>query len=238
LALAEWPKLSNRALAEMCAVSYTFVGEIRGNQVTTLSPDVGEIRGNQVTTLSPDVGEIRGNQVTTLSPESRTGREGKTYPLPVSTPPIPQSPPTQTAAKEPTTSPLIPRQPADSPKPPVRKDHTGWIIPTKVIEKWDYAEESQELLSQLSALRGAIRAASEHDHIEWSEVNFSSLLAHLDQAYADLKRAKPYAVCPTCQGRVSEQCQMCKGRGFISEFYWSTAVPQQVKDIRAKAIKS
>ena len=37
LALAEWPKLSDRELARICAVDHAFVGKVRGELVTVTS---------------------------------------------------------------------------------------------------------------------------------------------------------------------------------------------------------
>ena len=67
------------------------------------------------------------------------------------------------------------------------------------------------------------------------EVLFSSALSQLDQARTDIKTAKPFAVCPTCQGQTPETCRMCHGRGLISEFRWNTCVTREDKEFRFKA---
>ena len=132
----------------------------------------------------------------------------------------------------------LPKQPPIPPaKPDERRDHTGWVIPEKVLPLWDYAAETQSVLDQISTLRGIIRSAQEHDRMELSEINMSGALANVDQLFANWKRGIPYAVCISCQGRCSDGCQSCKGRGFVSKFFWDTCVPKELKDIRAKSSK-
>ena len=114
-------------------------------------------------------------------------------------------------------------------------DCTGYPIPAKIQPAWDEAKTVQFLLSKLSEVRGALRTAQESDNKVFAEVNFSSCLSHIDQAYADLKTAKPHAVCTQCQGMMPQGCPLCKGRGFVSEHRWNTCVPREVKEIRFKS---
>jgi len=69
----------------------------------------------------------------------------------------------------------------------------------------------------------------------FAEVNFSSAHSQLDQAWYDIKTAKPFAVCPTCQGQLPEQCTLCRGRGLISEHRWNTCVTREDKEFRERA---
>ena len=94
-------------------------------------------------------------------------------------------------------------------------DGTGWAIPTQLIPLWQRSHEVQDKL--------------------FAEVNFSSALSKLDQAWTDIKTAKPFAVCPTCQGQLPDKCTLCKGRGLISEHRWNTCVTREDKEFRARA---
>jgi hypothetical protein len=132
-------------------------------------------------------------------------------------------------------------EPADrnvcaTPPPPPSQilDSTGWPVPTQLIPLWQRAGEVQELLTILSRVKGALRAAQENQDKLFAEVNFSSALSQLDQAWTDIKTAKPFAVCPGCQGQVPEQCTLCRGRGLISEFRWDTCVTREDKEFRFK----
>jgi hypothetical protein len=69
----------------------------------------------------------------------------------------------------------------------------------------------------------------------FAEVNYSSALSQLDQAWTDIKTAKPFAVCPTCQGQLPDKCTICRGRGLISEHRWNTCVTREDKEFRLRA---
>jgi hypothetical protein len=126
--------------------------------------------------------------------------------------------------------------PLPPPPPPAKVvDGTGWPIPTQLIPLWQRTGEVQEWLTTLSRLKGVLRAAQESKDTLYAEMNFSSALSQLDQAWTDLKTAKPFAVCPTCQGQVPENCTLCRGRGLISEHRWNACVTSEDKAFREKA---
>ena len=117
----------------------------------------------------------------------------------------------------------------------VPKDGTGVEIPKECFELWETADEdSRELLCHISAVRSYLNKAQTSGNKVFVEVDFAATLAHLNQAYSDVKRSAPYAVCPTCQGKLAKGCLSCKGRGFVSEFYWVTFVPEETKAMRSK----
>ena len=121
------------------------------------------------------------------------------------------------------------------PPPPSQVlDGTGWPIPTQLIPLWQRADEVQEMLTTLSRVKGALRTAQETKDKLFAEVNFSSALSQLDQAWYDIKTAKPFAVCPTCQGQLPDKCMLCRGRGFVSEHRWNTCVTREDKEFRFK----
>ena len=138
-------------------------------------------------------------------------------------------PPMQPSGAQGTAGPALP------PPPGQVLDATGWPIPTQLIPLWQRAGEVQELLTALSRVKGALRSAQENRDMLFAEVNFSSALSQLDQAWTDVKTAKPFAVCPTCQGQVPDKCTLCRGRGLISEYRWNTCVTREDKEFREKA---
>jgi hypothetical protein len=159
--------------------------------------------------------------------ETRIGRDGKERKSP--------TPPPIEPAKKLSLPPTV--KPEQKKSPPVSAqvlDKTGWPIPQKLVPIWERAFEVQELLTSMSKIKGALRGAQQDKDILFVEVNFASALAQMDQAYADVKTALPFAVCPTCQGNTPDVCQLCKGRGFISEHRWSTVVPAETKAMRQK----
>jgi hypothetical protein len=133
--------------------------------------------------------------------------------------------------------PPVPMQPKKStPAPPDKVlDGTGWPMPTQLIPLWKRSNEVQEMLTALSRVKGALRSAQENNDKLFAEVNFSSALSQLDQAWTDIKTAKPFAVCPTCQGQLPDKCTLCRGRGLISEHRWNTCVTREDKEFRIRA---
>lgn len=201
MALKEFPKLSDRGLAEICIVSDTFVGDVRRES-----------------------GAVKPH----LPPPPRIGKDGKAYRLPP--PPMQRRASTAT-----TTSSESGANRSHLPPPPSQiMDGTGWPIPTQLIPLWQRTDEVQEMLTALSRVKGALRSAQEDKDKLFAEVNFSSALSQLDQAWTDIKTAKPFAVCPTCQGQLPDKCTLCKGRGLISEHRWNTCVTREDKEFRAK----
>jgi hypothetical protein len=69
------------------------------------------------------------------------------------------------------------------------------------------------------------------------EVNFSTVLADLGNAYAGIKRAIPHTVCPSCQGKLVEKCRDCGGRGMVSKLYYDNYVLPKAKAMRNKISK-
>ncbi|MCX6916906.1 MAG: hypothetical protein NT167_28365, partial [Verrucomicrobia bacterium] len=114
-------------------------------------------------------------------------------------------------------------------------DATGWPIPTQLIPLWQRAGEVQEWLTVLSRLKGVLRSAQEKRDMLFAEVQVSAALSQAEQLWTDMKTAKPFAVCPTCQGQVPDKCTLCRGRGLISEFRWNTCVTREDKQFREKA---
>jgi hypothetical protein len=115
----------------------------------------------------------------------------------------------------------------------VISDATGLEVPAESLDLWNRGGAAQEVLTYLSAIRGRIKKAQDEADPLFVEVDFTDSLAKLNQVYEDMKRAKPYAVCPTCQGKLPKGCLSCKGRGFVSEFYWNNAVPAEVRTLRS-----
>lgn len=127
------------------------------------------------------------------------------------------------------------QEPAD---PPKIYDRTGFEIPqpSPACSTWLRMEEVQSMLTALSRIKGVIVGADGGKDALFAEINTSALVADLTSSYSLLKVALPFAVCPTCQGRVLSSCTTCTGRGMVSEFYWKHKVPEKTKEIREKAI--
>lgn len=140
-------------------------------------------------------------------------------------------------AGKPVTAPAvrasIPPVPTKKPEPEVVRDGTGLPIEQRLMPIWERRMEIQEMMTMVSAIRAKLKKAQEADDQLYARMNFSSAQSHLDQAFADIKSVKPFAVCPACQGRASDGCGLCKGNGMISEFLWtSPAVTESQRKFR------
>jgi hypothetical protein len=122
-----------------------------------------------------------------------------------------------------------PTPPAPKPKGPV--DCIGREIPENVRPLWDQASALRVHIAAISRMRGEIRRAQEEQSAAFAEVQLNLVHAELNNLYTHMTVIEPYAVCPTCQGRITTGCRTCYARGYISEFRWKTAIPQQTKDI-------
>ena len=214
LALKEFPNVSTVAIAKMCLVGDELVAEIRKSQPTDSGrlappPRIG-LDGRERKLPPPPVVRAGG---------SATGNRATNYP-----------PPPVGKATDATGA----SQPPLPPPPAAVVDGTGWPVPTQLIPLWQRADEVQELLTILSRVKGALRAAQDGRDKLFGEVNFSSALSHLEQAWTEIKTAKPFAVCPSCQGQLPDNCTLCRGRGLISEHRWNTCVTSEDKAFRAK----
>jgi hypothetical protein len=123
-------------------------------------------------------------------------------------------------------------QPPQKPASAIQKDGTGLPIPKEIEPLWNRMPEAQDLLTKLSSVRGVLRKAQDEKDILFVEVDFTDSQAKLSQVFIDLHRTKPFAVCPTCQGKLPKGCLLCKGRGFISKFCWDNQVPEETKNMR------
>jgi len=212
IALKEFPKLSNRALAEICAVHHDLVADVRAQLEEKTEREKLEESDSHVadSATSNDASPSQSSP-----PPRREGADGKSYPVP------PRKPS------------AIPARPAEKPE---TLDATGIPVPEEIVPFWDATfAEAQRLITLASEIRVRIKRAQDSNEPAFREVDHTDIIAHLDQVYADLKRAKPYAVCPTCNGVTTKGCATCKGRGFVSEHFWNNCVPEETKNVTGRA---
>lgn len=116
-------------------------------------------------------------------------------------------------------------------------DKTGYPIPSEILEDWRAAESFNEYLKQLHKIKLAVETAIEKSDLSFREIT-NATTAHLKNAWSDLQRVLPHAVCPTCNGRNRKKCSSCKGRGFVSKFGYERWFAKEVIELREKAIKA
>lgn len=115
-------------------------------------------------------------------------------------------------------------------KPKVFLDKVGRPIPDGILELWNHAQEvGTRLRSAVSAIKCELEKGIGHDKIYAELIN--SVISDAEALHYSLSQIIPFAVCPTCQGKLPDRCTTCRHRGFISKFYWDG--PAIGKDLRA-----
>jgi hypothetical protein len=167
--------------------------------------------------------------------QERTGADGRTRSLPPTRPheKAVLPPPPERPTAHPTRPPV---RPVEAPEPPVERaprrtvetplDGRGKPVPPGLVELWSRRDEVATIAQLISKARCAIREAQQGDDPLWGEINFSSVLSHLDMAFAETAAAEPWCTCPSCQGI---GCKFCKGRGLMSKYRFDNVVPRELK---------
>ena len=99
----------------------------------------------------------------------------------------------------------------------IQLDEIGRKVPDKAMPWWNRRDEVQELMSTISKVKSSLKRAQDGKDLLFHEVNFSATYAALETAYVNIKRGKAFAVCLSCQGKLTDTCTVCGGRGIVSE---------------------
>lgn len=207
-ALQEFPKMSNGAISEIAAAGDDLVREVRK-----------ELESEKKIPETPTRTSVSGVEKTV--PHPRKTRMTITEP-PVNNVKAHHSDSVQPDPKH---------KKLESDNDNNLKDDTGYPVPPELVNLWQRGSEVQQLLTSISRIKTAVSNGQKDKCPLYGEVNFSSVLADLANAYNGINRAKPYAVCPKCQGRAvtSKNCLMCKGRGIVSKLMYDRIPPEQKK---------
>lgn len=116
------------------------------------------------------------------------------------------------------------------------KDKLGFAIPKPIESDWQEAETFRETLNALHRIKLRIEKAIEDRELAFREIT-NSTVADLHNAWSNLERVLPYAVCPTCEGHNRKNCTLCKQRGWVSRFGYEHWVPKTTRALREKAVK-
>ena len=142
-------------------------------------------------------------------------------------------------SNHPVNSSTIPKAAAEliakAKKPAHKVDRIGYKIPPHQIELWDRQHEIEDFIKQVRNLAKDLAMIGESEDLLWLGCNFQSAVSSLEMACSLIKGAIPHAVCPQCQGQITDKCGFCRGKGFINELQWG-AVGKDKKELRSKAI--
>lgn len=208
IALKEWPALSDRLIAEICHVSHPMVAPIRKSSAPPPRPPA-TVKGQPSNPPIQPSNTAPAATTAQSTPPPRKGKDGKTYKT--------KTPPAK----------------------PKTVDATNHPVPDEIIAHWDASlTESTRLLTLVSETRSRLKVAQDRREPMFRRLNINDAIGKLDLVYAEIKLAKPYAVCPECQGvethkgeiaTENTRCGSCQGNGWVSQFYWDTCVPEEIK---------
>jgi len=116
-------------------------------------------------------------------------------------------------------------------------DALGYPIPELALPYWGRADEVKAILKDISKLKSLANELYQRKDPMYSEVNLGYIHVELGNIYQTFKEAVPYAVCTECDGQQPDNCDLCRGRGVISEFRWSHALPPETREMRQQAIE-
>ncbi len=108
-------------------------------------------------------------------------------------------------------------------------DDSGRVLPDgSARQYWSRREEAQGIMSAMRSTVKSVKAIDSSDPM-YCEVNLNGVLSDLRNATNRFASAIPAHVCPYCKGMKPDNCKACKGRGVVSEYFWKTAVPTEMK---------
>jgi hypothetical protein len=110
--------------------------------------------------------------------------------------------------------------------PPV--DSSGIVVPESALSYWNRKIEVTDLINAINAIKRKVQAIPKDDPL-YAHVGLNAVLSDLRAATGRLMAAIPAHVCPYCKGEKPEACKACKGKGVISEYFYKTAVPKEMK---------
>ena len=112
-------------------------------------------------------------------------------------------------------------------------DANGRAVPEKLRALWVRADtESKELIRRLRALKSIFEDAEQAEDLAFVEVSLQTATGSLESVITGVKRVTPYALCPTCYGVFVTTCDACKGRGYVSKYFWDHCVPKEFKALK------
>jgi hypothetical protein len=107
-------------------------------------------------------------------------------------------------------------------------DSMGVVVPAGARPYWRRQSETKEIQARIAAAKKAVKALNADDPM-YAEVNLNGVLSDLGNAMNRFASAIPAHVCPYCKGVKPDNCKACKSRGVVSEYFWKTAVPTEMK---------
>jgi hypothetical protein len=200
---ANWSKWSDREIAKRCAVSHTFVAEVRRHLSLATLParplaDPAQNRTYNTRHGTPAV--------------MSTASIGKRRPAPLPCPSLEEG--------------VIDDEPAPPAAPTMVTDETGKRIADKdIIAAFSNRPLFREFMREMSKLKSDFRRLTSLPGGAWAGRRVQEFEALVNNLHAQLRFSIPYAICPYCGGA---KCAKCKQTGWLPEDIYK-AVPEDIR---------
>ena len=202
LADPEWAKLSDSAVAELCAVSHKTVAKHRAH-----------LGNSQVTARTGRDGRT-----------TNTANIGKSQKAPTRQIVTKAEYEAQAAAEAAANAEIPP--PASDLVVTALTDALGKPIPERCRGAFAGLDDLDTIAKALSRAKAMVTQHIAQQHPTFAAVNLTQLQADLTNARRALTSSAPYAVCPGCAG---DGCKLCNTRGWIGKHTYRTCVPAELK---------
>lgn len=101
-------------------------------------------------------------------------------------------------------------------------------VPERLRTIFENRAKTNEFIQRLKLLQKDIEADIKKDPLYWYFFVKGSLDTDIKNLIRQLKAAMPHAVCRFCGGTDSQECDACKGSGFLNELRFN-AVPEELR---------
>ena len=218
MALKQWPKYSDRAIAKLCFVGYDLVAQIRVQLAEPPVEKKSSVASEPLTkTQLPEPAVNVSN--TENKSNLRTGLDGKNRSLP---------------------------QPKKEPEIEVALDSNGYPIPLALLDNWNRASAiATEQMRSCSAMQEILNLADQEKDNAFNEINISHVKAQVSALRFQWKMVQPLSVCPYCFGKLPDTCKACgasekneskkAGKGWLGKFHWDSVPPEIKKKMQSDA---
>ncbi len=123
-----------------------------------------------------------------------------------------------------------------SPTPEVRKDAIGRIIPDGILAEWDRAAKTATHLRSLaSQIKCAVEKGLADKDVIFAEI-LNPTISEAAAIHYQLSQIAPHSVCPKCQAKLKDNCDLCLRRGWISKYRYDSVVTKEQKTFLEKVI--
>lgn len=238
VALKTWPRLSNREIALTCGVSHELVNNIREPADKENSKNGEDVCGNGCHPPSDRICTDGSTQ--DVSDRAKTKEEREEEAIAdveaARSTPEPDEPPTAEALARADIAAAQDAEEAADVKRDLR-DKIGWPLPASLVVIYNRRREMLKLLGTMSEVRQVIKKAQDSGDPLFKPLRPSAWLADFNNTWYKLKMAIPFAVCPTCQGKMPDACTDCHGLGIMSEWEYN-CVRKDVRKHREKVAKN